>query len=206
MRYIDLTRTVTDGMPVFPGDPPVRLVAAASVAVDGFADHQITAGMHAGTHLDAPAHMLSGAGGIADLPASAFFGRGCLIDARGHAAAGPELLDRACAGPGDIVLVLTGHANCFGSPAYYADYPEISARFAEALVARGVKMLGFDAPSPDRAPYPVHKRLLSQGVLILENLVNLEALIGVTAFDVVALPAKYAADAAPVRAVAVVAD
>lgn len=203
MRYVDLTHTVTAGMPVYPGDPPVRLEAIADVAADGFADHQITAGMHAGTHIDAPAHMLAGGAGIADLPAAAFFGRGCLIDARGAAIAGPELLSASPAAAGDIVLVLTGFSDRFDDPAYYSDYPEISEAFAEGLVARGVKMLGLDTPSPDRAPYPVHKLLLAHGILILENLTNLAALLGVKAFDVAALPAKFAANAAPARAVAI---
>lgn len=204
MRYVDLTHTVADGMPVFPGDPPVRLTPAADLAADGFADHEIAAGMHAGTHIDAPAHMLAGGATIADLPPEAFFGRGCVIDARGADAIGPELLDASSPAPGDIVLVWTGFADRFGDPSYYGDFPEVSEAFAAGLVARGVRMLGLDTPGPDRAPYPVHKLLLANGVLITENLTNLAALDGLPAFDIVALPAKYTAGGAPARVVAII--
>jgi kynurenine formamidase len=159
--------------------------------------------MHIGTHIDAPAHMFTGGASIADLPPEAFFGRGRLIDARQADVIGPELLDASPAASGDIVLVLTGFSERFGDPIYYSGYPEISEAFAAGLVARGVRMLGLDTPSPDRAPFQVHKLLLANGVLIAENLTNLAALAGLAAFDVVALPAKYAADGAPARVVAI---
>ncbi len=63
-------------------------------------------------------------------------------------------------------------------------------------------MVGFDSPSPDRTPFVIHKLLLGQEILILENLCNLEKLLGVTGFEVVALPAKFRSDSAPVRVVA----
>ena len=205
MRYIDLTHTVADGMPVYPGDPPVRLAPVAAIERDGYSNHEITTGMHAGTHIDAPLHMLAGGARISDMSVAAFFGRGRLIDARGAGLVRPELLSPSRAGHGDIVLVLTGFSDRFGDPTYYGDYPEISEAFAAGLVERGVKMLGLDTPSPDRAPFRVHKLLLANGILIIENLTNLAALVNAAAFDVVALPAKFAADAAPARAVAIIA-
>jgi len=48
----------------------------------------------------------------------------------------------------------------------------------------------------------VHKILLSAEVLIIENLTNLEALLGIDAFDVVALPANLQCEAAPIRVIA----
>jgi kynurenine formamidase len=48
----------------------------------------------------------------------------------------------------------------------------------------------------------VHKILLSAELLIIENLTNLEALLGIDKFDVVALPAKLQCEAAPVRVIA----
>jgi kynurenine formamidase len=159
--------------------------------------------MHAGTHIDAPAHMLAGGASIQDIPASTFIGRGRLIDARGVAIAGPELLEGAEIDPGDIVLVLTGFSDRFGQPAYYRDYPEISEAFAEALIRRGVRLLGLDTPSPDRPPFRVHKLLLANGVLIIENLTNLAALLGAAHFEIAALPLKLDAGAAPARVMAV---
>lgn len=80
----------------------------------------------------------------------------------------------------------------------------VTDAFAQALVEAGVHMLGLDTPTPDRAPFPVHKILLGNGVLIAENLTNLEELLTVPSFIVFALPAKLQADAAPARVIAVV--
>ena len=66
----------------------------------------------------------------------------------------------------------------------------------------GVSAAGFDSPSPDTAPFATHKKLLGHGILIIENLVNLERLLGVGEFEVVALPVKFAADGGLARVVA----
>jgi kynurenine formamidase len=202
MTYIDLTRTFADNMPVFPGDPPVRLKPVASIATHGYNNYEIASGMHAGTHIDAPLHMLPGGQCIADIPVSGFIGRGRLIDARGAGGAGAELLASAAIEPGDIVLVLTGFSDRFGEASYFTEYPEISETLAAGLADRGVRMLGLDTPSPDREPYRVHKLLLARGILIIENLTNLAALLDVGAFEVIALPVRFQADAAPARVIA----
>lgn len=46
-----------------------------------------------------------------------------------------------------------------------------------------------------------HKTLLGNGILIMENLVNLEKLLDIPSFEVIALPMKLQADAAWVRVV-----
>src|SRR3989344_89535 len=64
-----------------------------------------------------------------------------------------------------------------------------------------VNLIGLDTPSPDRTPFAVHKILLGAGILIVENLTNLEQLLN-QKFEVVALPAKLETDAAPTRVIA----
>jgi kynurenine formamidase len=202
MTCIDLTRIFTANMPVFPGDPPARLTPVANFDTHGYNNYEIASGMHAGTHIDAPLHMLPDGRGISDIPVAEFIGRGRLIDARGAGVAGPELLGKAAVQPGDIVLVLTGFSDSFGESRYYTDYPEISEAFAAGLVERGARMLGLDTPSPDREPYRVHKLLLASGILIIENLTNLAALLDVGTFEIIALPVRFHTDAAPARVIA----
>jgi kynurenine formamidase len=202
MHLIDLTHTFGQGMPVHPGDPPARLEQTAQLGRDGYNMYCLCSGLHVGTHMDAPLHMIAGGKFICDVPAERFFGRGRLIDARGRAAITPDLLRDAKLGAGDIVLVLTGWCRRFKDNTYCADYPELTPEFAHQLVRLRPTIVGLDTPSPDRPPFEVHKILLSAGVPIIENLTNLEALLGIDAFDVVALPAKLQADAAPVRVIA----
>ncbi len=199
--YIDLSHIFNNNMPVYPGDPEPELVKIASVGKDGFANHQLKTTMHVGTHMDAPAHMIQDGKYLSDYPAGKFFGRGVIIDARGKPLADANLLASHEIQAGDIVIVNFGWAQNFGRDEYYKKYPELTEAFAKKLIDLGVSIVGTDTPSPDRPPYNAHKILLSHDILIIENLTNLEALIGKTNFEIIALPAKFAAEAAPCRVV-----
>ena len=203
MPLIDLTHTFGPNMPNYPGDPAPTLEQIAHIGPDQLNMYCLCSGTHVGTHMDAPLHMIVGGRFICDVPAESCFGRGRLIDARGRNAITPDLLAPADVESGDIVLVLTGWYHRFSDPAYYRDFPEVTPEFARALVNAGASIIGLDTPSPDRSPFEVHKILLSAPVLIIENLTNLEPLVGIGPFDIVALPAKLQADAAPVRVMAI---
>ncbi|MEK7618451.1 MAG: cyclase family protein [Patescibacteria group bacterium] len=202
MKYIDLTHIFTKDMPVFPGDAAAELLPTALVAKDGVSDQKVISGMHVGTHMDSPGHMLIGGKLLSDYPVEKFFGRAVIIDARGKKSAEEEVIVSASIKKGDIVLVCFGWSSEFHEDEYYINYPEISKAFSERLVELGVSMIGMDSPSPDRAPYEVHKILLKGDILIIENLTNLERLIGRQNFEIIALPAKFQADAAFCRVVA----
>lgn len=200
MQYIDLTQTFDNNMPVFPGDAEPEFVK--NTDVDGIVHFNLTTGMHVGTHLDAPMHMISGGKLISDYPPEKFFGRGVVIDARGKSSADENLLAGADIRPGDMVLVCFGWGGKFRDADYYSNHPVLAENFAKKLVDLKVFLVGTDTPSPDRAPYKVHKILLPRDILILENLLNLEQLIGQANFEVIALPAKFQTEAAPCRVIA----
>ncbi len=202
MRLIDLTHTFDKEMPVYPGDPPSSLKQIASIAKEGFTDHELHTGMHVGTHMEGPLHMFKNGAYLSKIPLQCFTGRGHLIDARGHSKISGDLLKGKSIEQGDIVLIMTGFYHKFRSKEYYADYPEITEECAKRLVECGISIVGMDTPSPDCPPYKVHKILLGNNILIVENLTNLEELLDIFAFTVYAFPMKLAADAAPVRVVA----
>ena len=202
MTYLDLTHTFNNQMPVFPGDAQPQLVQVTNVAKDGVAAFDLKTSMHVGTHMDAPAHMVMGGKLLSEYPAQKFFGRGVIIDARGKASAGVDLLSNADIRKGDVVLVCFDWSTEFENESYYQNYPELTAEFANRLGELGVSIVGMDTPSPDRAPYPVHKILFKYDILIIENLVNLTELINKKDFEIIALPAKLQAEASPVRVVA----
>lgn len=202
MQYLDLTHTFNNQMPVFPGDAQPQLVEVATMAKDGVAAYELKTGMHVGTHMDAPAHMVMGGKLLSDYPAQKFFGRGVIIDARGKKSAGVELLSNVEINKGDIVLVCFDWSTEFENESYYQNYPELTEEFATKLGELGVSIVGMDTPSPDRAPYSAHKILFKHDILIIENLVNLTQLINNKNFEIIALPAKFQAEAAPCRVVA----
>jgi kynurenine formamidase len=206
MRFVDLTHTFDFNMPVYPGDPAPQLVQTATIAAQGYNEYCLSGGMHVGTHMDAPLHMIENGAFMSEIPANRFFGRGRLVDARGRTVVTEDLLENADLMPGDIVLVLTGWSKHFRKADYYQSFPEIQPAFAERLVSEGVSILGLDTPSPDRPPFPVHKILLSKDVLIIENLTDLELLLEVRSFEVIAAPVKFYCEAAPVRVIARISD
>jgi kynurenine formamidase len=161
MPLIDLTHTFCQDMPVFPGDPPAKLEQTAHLGRDEYNMYSLCGGLHVGTHIDAPLHMIAGGSFVCDLPAEKFFGCGRLIDARGRDAVTPDLLQDAKLRAGDIVLVLTGWYHRFRDATYYTDYPELTPDFARQLIRTGPAAVGLDTPSPDRSPFEVHKILLS---------------------------------------------
>lgn len=201
MPFIDLTHCFTAKMPVYPGDPVPTLKQCAQLKEHGFNDYQLATGMHVGTHMDGPLHMIPDGKKLCDFPVDAFFGRGVLVDGRGQKTISASLLEHAHLQSGDIVLVRTGFSEYFGQKKYFEEYPEITEDFAVKLIASGVKILGLDSPSPDRAPFKIHKLLLSHDILIIENLTNLEKIPNKTEFQIIALPAKIDTDSASARIV-----
>jgi kynurenine formamidase len=200
---IDLTHAFTDDMPVYPGDDCSKLYQSDFIKENGVSDHKIESGMHVGTHIDAPLHMVEGGAVICEFPVDKFQGRGILIDARAAHLIDVDILDEYDIQEGDIVLVWTDWSKKFRSDHYYKDWPHMSVEFAKALVHKKIALIGMDTPSPDPEcdDFPAHKTFLPNNVLIIENMTNLNALEG-KSFKIHAYPMKYEADAAPVRVVA----
>ncbi|MFA4814659.1 MAG: cyclase family protein [Candidatus Gracilibacteria bacterium] len=204
MEYIDLTHTFKKVMPVYPDDPESELEQVAFIDEDGCNGFQVKTGMHVGTHMDAPLHMLKNGKRLSEYSPEYFFGKGHLIDARGKPI-DVDLLDEKTISPGEIVLIMTGFYKKFGTSEYYESYPEITEAFALKMIELQIKLVGMDTPGPDRPPFAIHKLLLGKDVLIIENLTNLESLLGCPDFTIVALPAKFDTEAAPTRVIAQVA-
>lgn len=202
-KFIDLSHEITDAMPVYPGDPEVSVVPCADISANGYADSRLTCTLHAGTHVDAPAHMIEDGSELGDFPLSRFQGYGVLIDARHQKHIGPEVLEGHDIRSGNIVLFWTDWSQKFRTDRYYQDWPILSPECAHRLAEKGVSMVGIDTPGPDaKDEQTAHNILFTKDILILENLDNLQALRGYKLFRVLAYPLKLAGNAAPVRVVA----
>ena len=204
-HYIDLTQPISNAMPTYGGDPGVSLNQVATMEEDGFSNFVWSTGMHSGTHVDGPMHLTANLARIAEIDLERFAGPGFLVNAYGRKIIDTDDSVLQHLPPGAVVLFYTGFDMYFNQKEYYSSYPVLSEATAHQLVKKKVKMIGIDAPSPDYAPYPVHSILLSNNVLILENLTNLSALLHHKEFEILAFPLKIRADSAPVRVVAKVA-
>jgi kynurenine formamidase len=203
MLTIDLSQTITGGMPVYPGDEPVSLTLTKTLDRDHYNAYTLKTGLHAGTHVDMPMHLLPGSRTADDYAIELFAGRGVLLDVRGETKIGYKELYNQIVSAGDIVLLFTGFSEYYNDEqTYFGSHPVVDEGLARFLASRRIKMLGMDMPSPDMPPFPVHKLLLSGGIFILENITNLINLIKYDKFDVEAVPLKLQAEASPVRAFA----
>ncbi len=201
MKIVDLTHTFTASMPVFPGDSLSSLQENIDTE-NNIVHYNVSTGMHVGTHMDGPLHMMPGGRKLSEMPIEKFVANGHLIDARGQSEIGAELLENKNIQKGDCVLFYTGFRQKFREPSFFTDHPDLTEECARKLIELGVKFIGLDAPSPDKAPYGIHRILLNEEILIIEAMDNLSELVGVEKFEVVALPVKFEADSAPVRVVA----
>ncbi len=59
MELIDLTHSFTNKMPVYSGDRTPVLKQAGGIDKYGFVHFELQSGMHVGTHMDAPLHMIA---------------------------------------------------------------------------------------------------------------------------------------------------
>lgn len=215
-KVIDLSHKITKNIPVSEFDDPVLLEKSRDLKKDYYNDCKLTTGMHVGTHIDGPGHLTESTILLSDIPVDKFIGRGHLIDARNKPIDEDlfkDLLLQEAQGEleGAIILILTGYDKKFGQKVgskeykeYFDGHPVIPVSLAKALVKYKIKMVGIDFFSPDKYPFDTHKVFLENNILIIENLTNLESLIGVKDFTVVALPIKIETDSALGRVIAIV--
>lgn len=93
MKLIDLTHEFDDSMPVYPGDTVSQISYCSDIASAGCYVSQVTTGMHTGTHIDGPLHVIEGGISLSEMPLERFIGRGILIDARNKDRIDADLLE-----------------------------------------------------------------------------------------------------------------
>ncbi|MDE2026322.1 MAG: cyclase family protein [Patescibacteria group bacterium] len=199
MNFIDLTIPLGNDTPVYPGDPAISVSPMLTIEKDGVSIHSISVHTHAGTHMDAPSHMIQNGKTLAAFSPDAFVGKGICIDLLN--AYTIEKLASADISHGDIVLLYSGWDKKRGSEEYFTGAPAVSLEMAEYLVSKKVKIVGMDSPSADGHPYAAHKKLLENDILIIEALTNLDRLLNVK-FRLYAFPLPIDTDGAPMRVIA----
>lgn len=199
---IDLTHPIIQSLPVFPGDDETHLAKTRNLERDHYNNYKLDIGMHSGTHIDGPMHLTDRPEYISEYPLETFIADGCIIDVRGRNSIDYQEKYEQTIQEGSIVLLCTGHSRLYGKEDYFSDYPVITAEFAGLLARKQVLMLGMDTPSPDKVPYAIHKYLFRHNILIIENLTNLQELLKVDRFEVIALPLRIRADSSIARVVA----
>ncbi len=210
LPVIDLSQTISPGMPVYPGTEPPQISYPCTIEGQGFAEKKITLYSHTGTHMDAPAHILTGANTLDRLPPAHFFGTAAVIDL---SPLKKPLWDVADFQPferlierSEFVLLHSGWSEYWGQARYFEDYPRLSPAAAKWLAGFPLKGFGVDMISidpSDSRDFPIHRLFLRQNIVVIENLHNLQSLIGQPCLFC-CWPLKIEeADGSPIRAVAI---
>jgi kynurenine formamidase len=209
MKLVDLTHPISEDMPVYPGTEQPVIITGCSIEETGFLEKKITFFSHTGTHIDAPAHMLKDHSTLNMLPIDHFYGPALLLDFADFTTNSIGVNDlepyQTTLKEVDFLVLHTGWSQYWGLAKYFSNYPVLSVEAALWLRSFNLKGFGSDTISADTADthhFPVHKALLQNNMIIIENLTNLEDLT-CTRFELSCFPLNIEeADGSPVRAVA----
>jgi len=202
MRIYDISMTLRNSLPVWPGDTPFsyqltwQMDAGATVNLG-----MISTTVHGGTHADAPFHVCSDGRSIEELDLTPFVGPAMVVDVSGLPVITIERIAAAEPMNGDRLLLKTGAWSDLNS--FPTCFPVIAPEVPGFLASIGVVLLGVDVPSVDEfdsKSLPNHNKLNAYGIQILESLCLADVPAG--RYELIALPLKIeGADGSPVRAI-----
>lgn len=204
---IDLTHYLNSDITVYPGTKAPIIEAESTIDNNGYAELKIYTRSHAGTHIDAPCHIIPNAKSLDDFSIEQFIGRAVVIDCSKEDSITLNFLKskKEQIQQADFVLFYTGWQNKWNTPEYLSHFPVPTVEAIEWLVNFNLKAIGFDHISADKMDseeLPNHNLLLKNEILIIENLTNLDTLIN-KSFELNCIPLKLEnADGSPVRAFA----
>ncbi len=207
MRMYDVSVPISERLPTWPGDPKVSLTRASAISRGDPANvSRLGAGVHTGTHVDAPAHFVEGGPGIDSIPIETLVGPCLVVEADPP---GGELLPSH--------LPLTGHLRILfktrnstrwgaGDRPFDPEFVAVGAELAKELVEQGKILVGVDYLSVEsyHAPFehPVHHALLEARIVVVEGL-NLSR-VEPGEYELYCLPLNLVgSDGAPARVILV---
>ena len=211
-EIIDLSVSLENGMPIYPGDPTPDFKAIRTLEEHGVLVTQMQLGTHTGTHMDAPRHFIEGGKPIDALDPRKLVTEAIVLDLSYKeigSAITTEDLEKFSEdiNEGDGVLLYTGTSKLWGDERILRNFTYIDPRAAQWLVDKKVSIVGIDCLSVEKykADAPLtHKTLLNHNIPLIETLSsNLEKIAGERVL-LIALPLKIKErDAAPARVVAI---
>jgi kynurenine formamidase len=201
-KFIDLSHNIVNNMVVHPYDNAVKLYQDKFLQDDKYNNFRLEIGMHAGTHIDTPMHLINRKTFINEISIERFIGKGCLLDVRNESVIGYKEKYWDIVSKDDIILLFTNYSDKYGTEEYFTNHPVIDKELADFFIEKKIKILGIDLPSPDKYPFEIHKKLFENNILIIENMTNLSELLHISNFEIIALPLKIKAEASMARVIA----
>lgn len=226
-KVIDLSQTIEPGIPTPVGVPGPQFEVLRSQERGDVANVELVSMItHAGTHCDAPFHFFSQLRPVDQLPPDCLIGPAVVVDMAHKRGTAPleagdfqkwESESGEKIRAGDTLLLHTGHSRNWNlgpaASAYWQQgWPYLTSGAVDYLASKPIRAIGVESFDPDwvdlrdlsSAQFPAHRTFLARGILIIENLANLDKIPGVRC-QIIALPLKLkGCSGSPVRVVAVV--
>ena len=209
MKIIDLTLTISESIPTFPGSPKPSFIDWNNLKDDGYNMELLFLSSHTGTHMDAPFHFVKKGKKIHEINPSRFVSEAILVKIRSKVITKTDIQKfekkHRKIESGSTVIFFTGWQKNLKKDFYFTKNPGLSSSAANYLVLKKINLVGIDSPSIDlgsNSKFSAHHIFSKKGILIVENLANLEK-IRSSKFQLVVLPLKLKdATGSPVRAIA----
>lgn len=206
MKLYDVSVPISPRTPIYEGDPGVNIEAWSALAKGDSANVSfLHFGAHTGTHVDAPAHFVEGAGKIDALSLDVLIGPArVVLVADQIEEIDANFIDQANLDGVERLLFRTRNSS-FWNEGFRKDFTHLTPEAAQLLVERGIKLVGTDYLSIEKfhsGHHRTHLTLLSNNVAIVEGLNLSEVPAG--DYELFCLPLKIAAgagDGAPARVV-----
>lgn len=179
----DLTTLINTSMVVYPGDPAYRSSVVCSLELGHtFNLHEEHLGNHTGTHIDFPAHVIPGGKTSDDFELCSLMGEGIIVEApQDQASISASFIESLNIKKNDIVFFKTTNSNLSKHQPYTDQYVYLEKEAAQALINKGVRIVGIDYISidgPHEHHLPTHHIILSHDILIVEGLELVNAPLG----------------------------
>jgi len=212
MKVIDLTLTISENIPTFPGSPQPNFINWESIEKDGYNLELLFLSTHTGTHIDAPYHFVKKGQKIDQIVTRRLVTEAILIKIRKGSDQAITKNDiqkfekkYGKIDDGSTVIFHTDWQKNLNKKSYFMKNPGLAVSAAKYLASKKINLVGIDSPSIDLGKdekFSVHHILAKCGILIVENLINLDK-INSQKFHLIVAPLKLKnATGSPVRAMA----
>lgn len=181
MKIIDLSPPLFNDMPVYPGDPPVKIKQVHTLAKEGWRLRTLSLPTHIGSHVDAFAHMDEKGATLDEMPLENFFG-----EARS-------------------VIVSEEYPKKIGL--VFAKGGELGIDLFEKIVSAHPRfvVVGNGSENSSSLSIELERKLLQNQIVTFTDLVNLDKLPTDNLFIFYGFPLNIReGDGSPIRAVAII--
>ncbi len=209
---IDLSQSINSNIKLYPGSPNFYFLKWSKYSIDGYDSEAIFLSTHTGTHIDAPSHFLEGAESIDNIDVNRFVMKNVhllkVFKSSNELITVEDIINsKIDIKENDSIVFSTGWEHNYNADNYITANPGLSPDAAIYLSNKKINAVAIDSPSIDSAiesEFPVHKILLKNDIIIIENICNL-AQIDKKEFKLIAIPLKLlGASGSPVRALAII--